>query len=124
MRIGIASLRSPYADQVELDTMVRTLEFCCDGYGESPLWPEESRCPYRQECTELFSNISFESSKGGDMSTISKLYYTVRDAAALLGYRQSHVLKLIRNGELKAEKHGWVWAIPAAELKKLQEKKK
>jgi len=130
MRIGIASLRSPYADTVAFDTLVHTLEFCCDGYGESSLWPEESHCPYRQECTERFDwmahiDLKPHKRRGGAMSTtISKLYYTVRDTAALLGVRQSHVLKLIRSKKLKGEKHGWVWAIPAEELKKYQESTK
>lgn len=39
-------------------------------------------------------------------------YYSVKEAAHILGINTSLLMRKIRGGEIKAQKIGWVWVIP------------
>ena len=54
------------------------------------------------------------------MSQAQKQYST-RQAAEKLHITISAVMKAIRSKSIKAEKFGWVWMIPAAEVNNLRE---
>jgi len=46
----------------------------------------------------------------------SKLTYSVREVAKMVGISRVSVFKKIKNGQIRAEKVGRVYAIPKAEL--------
>ena len=136
MRECIALLRSPSVNSLGFESIVLYLEDFCRSYKEDILWPEESKCPYREECIIIFEGLihsdEIKSKKeGGKMKKekqssaviVAKLL-TVRDVANTLKCKQSHVMKLIRSGRLPATKHGWVWAISSRDLEEFQTKEK
>ncbi len=43
---------------------------------------------------------------------------TVREAATMLGYDESHVRRLCIAGKLKGRKMGWMWVISEKSIKK------
>ena len=131
MRLGIALLRSPSVNQLEFEIITEYIGYCCRWYREDDSWPEEARCPYRVECIDRFENLihleikpSRKKQKGGNMviKRAAVKLYTVRDVADILNCKQSHVMKLIRSSALKAEKHGWVWAISSDDLEEYRKK--
>lgn len=128
MRLGIALLRSTNVTQLEFELMVSYLEYCCKWYNEDNLWPEEAHCPYREECASRFEGniyLEIKPTKGGRMAIkkpTTTTLYTVREVADILDCKQSHVMKLIRSSALKAEKHGWVWAISSDDLEAYRKK--
>jgi len=48
-------------------------------------------------------------------------YYSPKQAAEEIGITTTAVLKAVRAGTIKADKLGWVWMIPEAEVNKLKE---
>jgi len=47
---------------------------------------------------------------------------TVREAAAMLGYDESHVRRLCIKGDLEGEKFGWMWMISKDAIERYQRK--
>lgn len=131
MRLGIGLLRSPNVTQLEFEIITLYVGYCCRWYREDDLWMEESRCPYRVECIDRFESLVQleikpirKKQKGGNMviKRATVKLFTVRDVAEILNCKQSHVMRLIRSNALKAEKHGWVWAISSDDLEEYQKK--
>jgi excisionase family DNA binding protein len=48
--------------------------------------------------------------------TMKKIWITTAEASELSGYHPDHVRRLIRSGEIKAQKFGIVWQVSRASL--------
>lgn len=49
------------------------------------------------------------------------LKITAREMATQLGLEHKEIIRRIRRGDIKADKWGWNWAIPATEVSRVRE---
>lgn len=55
---------------------------------------------------------------------IPKDFYSVSEASIATGMTSPRIMRRIRSNTIIAQKIGWVWVIPAAEIEKLKEEMK
>ena len=49
-----------------------------------------------------------------------KEFYSVSEASIATGMTSPRIMRRIRSNTIQAEKIGWVWVIPSAEIEKLK----